>query len=103
MASSKSLYSYSDIRLMIGISQGQMAEQLGVSVPYYSRLENNKRCWTMSTASKWLNFVLTELEKLPKDTVDFSRVPDFDDIEHMNSNVPKEPWLWGYEIENNLF
>ena len=76
-----------------------MSNKLGISISYYSRLENNKRCWTMSLASKWINFILDELDKLPKGTVNFSKVPDFSDIEHNNNAIPKSPWTQVWDKE----
>lgn len=61
-----------DIRTKKKISQGDMAEQLGVSRPYYSRIENGCRQQKMSIEmayklSKILGISIESILKLESD------------------------------------
>jgi len=76
------------------MSQDDMAEVLGVTRAHYSKVENAKRSWTLEISTKWLTHVLSELDKLPEGTVDFSRVVDFHDLQYLNSITALSGWEW---------
>jgi len=87
VVSENTLYSVIEIRTLISKSQDDVAFALGVSRAFYSRLESGKRSWTLNISTRWLAYVLKELDKLPNGTVDFSKVLDFSDLNVLNESV----------------
>ncbi len=92
--SSLDLYTPLEIRLMISKNQTEVAHAIYLSRSFYSKLENSKRAWTLAVATRWLSYVLDELDKLPEDTVDFSRVVDFHDLNTLNEQVVSVTYWW---------
>ena len=72
----------------------ELANALGVSRAFYSRLERGKRAWTLSIATSWLDYVLAELDKLDSEVVDFSKVLDFHDLNFLNDVINVNNWSW---------
>ena len=85
--SEQALYTVLEIRKLILKTQDEVADALGIERGFYGKLERGKRSWTLNVSSKWLRYVLSELDKLPNGLVDFSRVLDFSDLNVLNESV----------------
>ncbi len=86
------LYTPQEIRVMISKTQREVAKALSVDQGFYSKLETGKRVWSLDVATKWLGYVLGELDKLEDGVVDFSRVLDFHDLNTLNKSVDYFYW-----------
>lgn len=81
------LYTALEIRELVGLSQSEVADEIGIGQPHYSKLESGERRWTLKVSVAWLKLMLAKLDELPEGVVDFSRVLDFHDLDELNRGV----------------
>ncbi len=80
------IYNLRDIRLMVGLTQEELAKLSGVAPMYISLIENNKRALTKQTAEK-IAFAVGKLLSTEKDEVTIS--PDELKASHIASFYPE--------------
>ncbi len=80
------MYNLRDLRLMLGLTQEELAKLAGVAPMYISLIENNKRALTKQTAEK-VAFVVGKLLSTEKDEVTIS--PDELRASHIASFYPE--------------
>ncbi|HHU6749854.1 TPA: helix-turn-helix domain-containing protein [Staphylococcus pseudintermedius] len=84
-------YNFKIVRLELNLTQKQMAKKMGVSRPYYNKLENNRSSISAETliyVSKKLNVPLSKLinddTRLTKDVYNKKEMTDNETIPNIN-------------------
>ena len=82
----KPLYTLKEIRVLGGYSAPEVAKAIDVTTRHYLKVERGDGNLTLATGSKWWSYMLRKLEALPKEVVDWDRVPDLHDIASAERN-----------------
>ena len=83
---SPELYTIRQLRVMLDLSQADVAMVCGVSRAHYNKIERGSRCMTLRVATEWLKYILAKLDETSV-PVDWARVPDFHDIAALNNDL----------------
>lgn len=83
------LYTTRELRDLCGYSADFIAKQIGISAQHYRKVEAGTRNFTLTTANKWLNLILSRLDDVYTEgtDVEWHRVPGFHDIATQNEGT----------------